>query len=69
MERGDLNLAFSISATSRRLPRGTEKHGVDYYIILRQKMSSDVVSMPGDFVESMRRYIPDVSYTERCAVR
>ncbi len=28
----DLNLQFSISATSR-LPRGTEKHGVEYYFL------------------------------------
>ena len=28
----DLNLSFSISATSRA-PRGTEKNGVEYYFI------------------------------------
>ena len=36
MERGDLNLAFSISATSRA-PRGTEKHGVDYYYLTAEE--------------------------------
>ncbi|NDV93780.1 guanylate kinase [Dysgonomonas sp. 521] len=39
-----LNLQFSISATSR-LPRGTEKHGVEYYFHtpdeFRQKISND----------------------------
>ena len=28
----NLNLAFSISATSR-LPRGTEQHGVEYFFL------------------------------------
>jgi guanylate kinase len=40
----NLNLQFSISATSR-LPRGTEKHGVEYYFHtpdeFRQKISND----------------------------
>lgn len=39
-----LNLAFSISATSR-LPRGTEKHGVEYFFLspeeFRQRISND----------------------------
>jgi guanylate kinase len=32
MERGDLNLSFSISATSRP-PRGSERNGVEYYFL------------------------------------
>lgn len=40
----DLNLQFSISATSR-LPRGTEQHGVEYYFHspdeFRQKIEND----------------------------
>ena len=43
MER-NLNLAFSISACTRP-PRGTEKHGVDYYFLspeeFRQKIKAD----------------------------
>lgn len=44
----DLNLSFSISATSRA-PRGTEKNGVEYYFIspeeFRQRISN------GEFLE------------------
>lgn len=40
----NLNLSFSVSATSR-LPRGTEKHGVEYYFLspeeFRAKISND----------------------------
>ena len=40
----NLNLQFSISATSRP-PRGTEKHGIEYYFIspeeFRQKIDND----------------------------
>ncbi len=40
----DLNLAFSISATSRA-PRGNEQHGVEYYFIspdeFRQRIAND----------------------------
>lgn len=48
MERGDLNLAFSISATSRA-PRGTEKHGVDYYYLTAEEFRRRIDA--GDFVE------------------
>lgn len=44
----DLNLAFSISATSR-LPRGVEKHGVEYFFLtpdeFRERISKE------DFLE------------------
>lgn len=40
----DLNLAFSISATSRP-PRGTERHGVEYFFLtpeeFRQRIAND----------------------------
>ena len=40
----DLNLAFSISATSRP-PRGTEQHGVEYYFLsaeeFKQRIAND----------------------------
>ena len=40
----DLNLSFSISATSRA-PRGTEKNGVEYYFItpdeFRERIAND----------------------------
>lgn len=40
----DLNLAFSISATSRQ-PRGTEKHGVEYFFLspeeFREKIQNE----------------------------
>ncbi len=37
----DLNLTFSISATSR-LPRGEEKHGVEYYFHTPQEFKSKI---------------------------
>lgn len=43
-EHPELKLAFSISATSRK-PRGTEKHGVEYFFLtpeeFKQKISED----------------------------
>lgn len=42
------NLVFSISATSRA-PRGTEKHGVDYYFLSHQDFKNQVSA--GDFLE------------------
>lgn len=48
MERGDLNLAFSISATSRA-PRGAERHGVDYYYLSPDEFRRRIDA--GDFVE------------------
>jgi guanylate kinase len=44
MERGDLNLSFSISATSRP-PRGSERNGVEYYFLspdeFRRRIDAD----------------------------
>lgn len=45
----NLNLAFSISATSRA-PRGEEKNGVEYYFLTPDRISP-AVSPAGDFLE------------------
>lgn len=44
----DLNLKFSISATSR-LPRGVEKHGVEYYFLSPEEFRRRVSN--GEFLE------------------
>lgn len=43
-----LNLHFSISATSRA-PRGTEKHGVEYYFLTPDEFRTHIAA--GDFLE------------------
>lgn len=44
----NLNLAFSISATSRS-PRGTEKNGVEYYFLSPNEFRAKIAN--GDFIE------------------
>ena len=44
----DLNLAFSISATSRP-PRGTEQHGVEYFFLTPEDFRQRITN--GDFLE------------------
>ncbi|AHF11536.1 guanylate kinase [Barnesiella viscericola DSM 18177] len=44
----DLNLSFSISATSRA-PRGTEKNGVEYYFISPEEFRRRIAN--GEFLE------------------
>ena len=44
----NLNLHFSISATSRA-PRGTEKNGVEYYFLTPEEFRSRITN--GDFLE------------------
>lgn len=44
----DLNLQFSISATSR-LPRGEEKNGVEYFFLTPQEFKNKIAE--GDFLE------------------
>lgn len=44
----DLNLAFSISATSRA-PRGTEQNGVEYYFLSPDEFRARIAA--GDFLE------------------
>ena len=48
MENEDLNLHFSISATSRA-PRGTEKNGVEYFFMTPDEFRSHIDA--GDFIE------------------
>lgn len=48
MENPELKLGFSISATSRA-PRGSEKHGVEYYFITHEEFMSRAAN--GEFVE------------------
>ncbi len=48
LKRGDLDLQFSISATSRS-PRAGEKHGVHYYFLSEPEFRSRIEA--GDFVE------------------
>ena len=48
MENEDLNLHFSISATSRA-PRGTEKNGVEYFFMTPEEFRSHIDA--GDFIE------------------
>lgn len=43
-----LGLVFSISATSRE-PRGTEKHGVEYYFLSPEEFKARIAA--GDFIE------------------
>ncbi len=47
MEQG-LNLHFSVSATSRP-PRGTERHGVEYYFLTPEEFRKHIAA--GDFLE------------------
>lgn len=48
LERGDLNLGFAVSATTRR-PRGDEKHGVNYYFLSEEEFRDRIAE--GGFVE------------------
>lgn len=48
LEYPELNLGFSISATSRA-PRGSEQHGVEYYFITHDEFKRKADA--GDFVE------------------
>ena len=40
-EHRELNMAFSISCTSRA-PRGTEKHGVEYFFLTPEEFRSRI---------------------------
>lgn len=48
IDRAELKLGFSISATSRQ-PRGEEQHGREYYFLSKQEFADRVAA--GDFVE------------------
>ncbi|MGI6073883.1 MAG: guanylate kinase [Fermentimonas sp.] len=54
----DLNIKFSISATSRP-PRGTEKNGVEYYFLSSSEFKKRIAE--GDFIEYEEVY-PDRFY-------
>lgn len=54
----DMNLQFSISATSR-LPRGEEKNGVEYFFLTPQEFKDKIAN--GDFLEYEEVY-PDKFY-------
>ena len=41
LERGDIDLQFSVSATSRK-PRGEEKHGVHYYFLTEDEFRARI---------------------------
>lgn len=47
-EHPEFNLAFSISATSRA-PRGTEKHGVEYFFLTNEEFRQRIAN--GEFLE------------------
>lgn len=47
-EHPELNLSFSISATSRP-PRGEEKHGVEYYFLTPEEFKAKIEA--GEFLE------------------
>ncbi len=48
MPRKELNLAFSVSATTRA-PRGAERHGVEYLFMTPEEFRSHIAA--GDFIE------------------
>lgn len=48
LQQPELNLAFSVSATSR-LPRGKEKHGEHYYFMTASEFKQHIKN--GDFLE------------------
>lgn len=54
----NLNLHFSISATSRS-PRGTEQHAVDYYFLTPEEFKKKIAA--GEFIEYEEVY-PDRYY-------
>ena len=60
-----LNLAFSISATSRA-PRGTEKDGVEYYFLTPDEFRRRIAD--GDFLEYEEVYTDKFYGTLKCEV-
>ena len=48
MAHGELNLAFSISCTSRQ-PRGTERDGVEYFFVTPDEFRRRIAK--GEFLE------------------
>ena len=54
MAHGELNLAFSISCTSRQ-PRGTERDGVEYFFVTPDEFRRRIAE--GDFLEYEEVYM------------
>lgn len=64
-EHPELKLAFSISATSRA-PRGTEKHGVEYYFLTVEEFKEHIAH--NDFLEYEEVYAGGFYGTLKVAV-
>lgn len=64
-EHPELNLVFSISHTTR-LPRGTEKDGVEYFFTTQEQFKEDIVS--GQFLEYEEVYDGQFYGTHRLQV-
>lgn len=61
----NLNMAFSISATSRA-PRGTEKNGVEYYFLSPEEFKEKIAK--GEFLEYEEVYTNKFYGTLKCEV-
>ena len=61
----DLNLQFSISATSRE-PRGTEKNGTEYYFLSPEEFKERISK--GEFLEYEEVYVNRFYGTLKCEV-
>lgn len=64
-EHPELNLVFSISHTTR-LPRGTEKDGMEYFFTTQEQFKEDIVS--GQFLEYEEVYDGQFYGTHRLQV-
>lgn len=64
-ERPELNLVFSISHTTR-LPRGTEKDGIEYFFTTQEQFKEDIRS--GQFLEYEEVYDGQFYGTHRSQV-
>lgn len=64
-EHPELNLVFSISHTTR-LPRGTEKDGVEYFFTTQEQFKEDIMS--GQFLEYEEVYDGQFYGTHRLQV-
>lgn len=64
-DKGDLNMRFSISATTRA-PRGEERNGVEYYFLNENEFRSRIAA--GDFLEYEEVYPGRFYGTLRCEV-
>ena len=66
----NLNLAFSISATSRP-PRGTEQHGVEYFFLtpeeFRQRIENNEFLEYEEVYDFLKNYSLDEAFIERVA--